>query len=221
VSYAYCREHRSYFCPCARPQLYALPFSRYGEAEAREWGVTKELVVPVFEPAAPAIPTGQLTPQWDERCHRSAHQRQDDAHRDGRTDAWFGPVRKPNYWESFDMDLLGCRSECAFSLVRGEIWTGELDRFPNESDVGSYECRGTYWPNGKLLFRPSSKRDVAHRDRPFVLVVFDRELNFKIPGWLYGWEIQQYPLTDLGHPERNSPVHAAPQDPLRTYAELV
>jgi hypothetical protein len=60
----FCRTHRSHFCPCAAPHLYAPPFTRpeKGELETRKWAewrphvvrTTKRRQAVAKEPAAPS-----------------------------------------------------------------------------------------------------------------------------------------------------------------------
>jgi hypothetical protein len=109
--------------------------------------------------------------------------------------------------EIYMNDAIGGVSECAFQIRTGLEWHN-LDYQDSRSDVGGYQVRSTYWPNGRLLYHFKDRG----KDYPGDIYVF--VTCFQLPivvfrGWAYGQEVLD--ANDIQELQPGRPVYTLPQ----------
>jgi hypothetical protein len=104
--------------------------------------------------------------------------------------------------------VCGANGELAVHLALGIPWTAEFEdtfKGPDLGDDVQVRCRSKHWH--QLYVRVDEPSD--HR---WVLVT-GRSPDFLVRGWLWGWEVKQWPLKAYGGRE---PAHFV-EGPLRPF----
>jgi len=116
--------------------------------------------------------------------------------------------------QSLAVDIDGAMAELAVCVAYNKPWENafvSLERWDNERrmlhDVAHLEVKSTRHPNGCLLVQKQFSDEP-----PYVLVITARAPEFRLAGWLYGWEVKQAKFWRTDVPR---PCYMAPQNALR------
>jgi hypothetical protein len=106
----------------------------------------------------------------------------------------------------------GAAGELAFAKWAGLYWSGSIDTFTKEPDVGPYHVRTRSKDWYDMIVRPHDADD-----EPYVLVI-GKSPNFQVIGWLYGREAKQEQWKDTKG--GGNPAYFVPKAELRPIGEL-
>jgi len=109
--------------------------------------------------------------------------------------------------EIYMNDAIGAVAECAFQIRTGLEWHN-TDYRNSRSDVGGYQVRSTYWPNGRLLYHLKDHGKEYPED-VYVFVTCFRLPIVVFRGWALGQEVLDH--NDIQELQPGRPVYTLPQ----------
>lgn len=109
--------------------------------------------------------------------------------------------------------VLGAMGECAFAIHLGETYKATINTFKVGGDVGPYQVRTRRSATASLIVRDGDRdTDI------FVLVVQERELRFRVVGWILGGDAKRADWKS--DPGNRLPAYFVPQERLHTMGEF-